>query len=533
MGFGAGVAWSLAGACAHTASDALRKLLSARGFGASDVVAGVAVLDAVVAPALALVLEFAAPPAPQHAALAAAAAAAGGAPQPRGPFPVYLLAAIASSALMLASKVLYQRALAAPLSLTVPYLAFTPAMVALIAYVALGESPPAAGLAGVAVVAMGGFWLGVLGASTATEVGFAAPPAAARGGGGGGGAGGGGAGGGGAGGAGGRGRAASGCGVGPPGLAKRSGNGGGGGALPAGLPTSALLPSSAEGAGAAAADGGGGGGEGGGGAVIFATKKKKRGGGGGGKGGNNNTPPPCSSSGGFRASPAPVMLVVAAAWSVTAALDKAGVTGAPSVAAYFLAQRLAGGLGCALLLWRTARLAPLAGRVVAGGGAPAGGGGGKGGEEGGGGGGSGSGSDADDSGETGTGGGGGSGGNSPDRSCSPPVRRRPSTPGAQGGRAGGGDPPPPAWARWLPWWAPPDLALMLAVCVVEQSAVAFFLFAVAHLLVAYVIALKRLQLLLSVIVGAVVFKERVGRRLPPILLMVAGMALIVLHPGAP
>jgi drug/metabolite transporter (DMT)-like permease len=426
MGFAAGVAWSLAGACVHTASDALRKVLSSRGFGPSDVVAGVAVLDALVAPAMALLLELAAsapgaPAAPPAAAASsppsyAAAAATRGA---------YVLIAVASSALMLASKLLYQAALAAaPLSLTVPYLAFTPALVALAAFVFLGERPPAAGLAGVAVVALGGFWLGSLGsggeAVAAAEVGV-------FGGGGGGGA---------RRGAGALATTATTKTTTTRPKAKRSGGGGVGSTGAAPLPTSTPPASWEE-------DGGGGG-----------KHDAKRG----------------------LKSPAAMMLAVAAAWSATATLDKAGVGRAPSVAAYFLAQRLSGGLGCALLLWRTARLAPLAGRVVGTGG---------GGEE------------EDD------------------------EQELEEDEQQQHGKKDGGGPFPPI---------PIDLSLMLSVCVVEQLAVAFFLFAVAHLLVSYVIALKRLQLLLSAAVGAVFFGERVGARLPPILAMVAGMVIIVLHP---
>jgi hypothetical protein len=413
---------------------------------------------------------------------------------------------------MLASKLLYQSALgAAPLSLTVPYLAFTPAMVVATAFFFLNEIPPPAGLAGVAVVALGGFWLGMLGAAAgATEVGFAPLGAEVIGD---------------------RARAAA---TARPGLAKRSssagalmaaGGGGGGGATtadaqllssgsppapPAPAAPAPLLPLSTT---ASTAGGGGappdesttrssGGSRrqrrpsAGGGAKATAAAARAR------LSGAKSAArrplwlrllPPCLRT------PAAMMLAVAAVWSVTATLDKAGVVRAPSVAAYFLAQRLAGGLGCALLLWRTARLAPLAGRVVAG----AGGGGGL--------------EDGNGAAEN-NGGFSGSGGDSDDD---------------DGDAAAGPAPPLPAWAKALPWWAPPDLTLMLGVCVVEQAAVAFFLFAVAHLLVAYVIALKRLQLLLSVAAGALVFGERVGRRLPAIALMTAGMALIVLHPGSP
>lgn len=69
-------------------------------------------------------------------------------------------AAFGSAALLLFSKFLYMRALAAsPLSLTIPYLALTPVYLVGIAYVVLGELPSPSGLAGVVVVALGGYLL--------------------------------------------------------------------------------------------------------------------------------------------------------------------------------------------------------------------------------------------------------------------------------------------------------------------------------------------------------------------------------------
>lgn len=49
--------------------------------------------------------------------------------------------------------------------------------------------------------------------------------------------------------------------------------------------------------------------------------------------------------------------------------------------------------------------------------------------------------------------------------------------------------------------------------------------------VSYMVAIKRINVLLSTLVGCVLFNERVGRRMPYILLMLLGMLLIVLQPG--
>ncbi len=55
--------------------------------------------------------------------------------------------------------------------------------------------------------------------------------------------------------------------------------------------------------------------------------------------------------------------------------------------------------------------------------------------------------------------------------------------------------------------------------------------AVMHLLVSYVVAIKRCNVLLSVLVGGLLFRERILERLPYVLLMMLGMCLIVLEPG--
>lgn len=49
--------------------------------------------------------------------------------------------------------------------------------------------------------------------------------------------------------------------------------------------------------------------------------------------------------------------------------------------------------------------------------------------------------------------------------------------------------------------------------------------------VSYMVAIKRINVLLSTLVGCVMFNERIGRRMPYILLMLLGMLLIVLQPG--
>lgn len=53
--------------------------------------------------------------------------------------------------------------------------------------------------------------------------------------------------------------------------------------------------------------------------------------------------------------------------------------------------------------------------------------------------------------------------------------------------------------------------------------------AIKYILVSYVVAIKRMNVLLSVAVGGLVFKESVLRRLPYVLLMLSGMFLIVIE----
>jgi drug/metabolite transporter (DMT)-like permease len=45
------------------------------------------------------------------------------------------------------------------------------------------------------------------------------------------------------------------------------------------------------------------------------------------------------------------------------------------------------------------------------------------------------------------------------------------------------------------------------------------------------VAIKRINVLLSTLLGCLLFNERVGRRIPAICCMLVGMLLIVLQPG--
>ena len=73
----------------------------------------------------------------------------------------FMVTVIASSCILLFARVLYQRALSvAPLSLTVPFLSFTPVLLVFIAFVFLNERPSSLGLIGVLTVGLGGYLLG-------------------------------------------------------------------------------------------------------------------------------------------------------------------------------------------------------------------------------------------------------------------------------------------------------------------------------------------------------------------------------------
>jgi drug/metabolite transporter (DMT)-like permease len=63
---------------------------------------------------------------------------------------MFILVICSSSTLLLVTKVLYQQAISSsPLSLTVPYLALTPAFLVGTAFVLVGEQPTTIGLTGV------------------------------------------------------------------------------------------------------------------------------------------------------------------------------------------------------------------------------------------------------------------------------------------------------------------------------------------------------------------------------------------------
>jgi uncharacterized membrane protein len=72
----------------------------------------------------------------------------------------FMFAAFMSAALRLVSLLLYQSAIQlAPLSTTIPYLSFTPAMLIVTAYLMIGEQPSLPGLIGVSIVTLGGYLL--------------------------------------------------------------------------------------------------------------------------------------------------------------------------------------------------------------------------------------------------------------------------------------------------------------------------------------------------------------------------------------
>ncbi|KAH7415083.1 hypothetical protein KP509_14G026500 [Ceratopteris richardii] len=69
--------------------------------------------------------------------------------------------------------------------------------------------------------------------------------------------------------------------------------------------------------------------------------------------------------------------------------------------------------------------------------------------------------------------------------------------------------------------------VLFAISSFEVLAFVSYLKSLETLLVAYSIAAKRSNVLISVFIGSLVFKEKILRRLPFILLMIGGMALIV------
>ncbi|KAG2442506.1 hypothetical protein HXX76_002592 [Chlamydomonas incerta] len=386
---------------------------------------------------------------------------------------VFATATLSSSLLLLLSRFMYQRAVCmSPLSLTIPYLAFTPAILIATAYIFLGELPGASGVAGVCVVALGGYLLNVRAGSSSpgssstgaaglkgsgdsgsvTNFGTLAAGSVAS---------------------------ASGAGLqllGGPGAAATAAASftaaSTSTAAAAGLlmqrATSSTLAAGGGGAGAGLdlesgpinngggglGAGGGGGGGGGGATGVFGGGVKRL------LGGKHLglvrrpssvadlTGRPSSSGAGALAAVLPwhqepgtvLMIGVAVIWSITASLDKLGVLTGPSIWMYFAVQRLT--IGGASLLYI----------------------------------------------------------------CATEPR--------------------------LLLLLRDNLGVMMAVSALELAAVLLFLNAVRHLLVSYVVAIKRCNVLLSVLLGAALFRESIRSRLPYIFLMMAGVMLIVLEPSS-
>jgi len=138
-----GVTLALLAACTHSVVDTTRKAAAANGIPPIALVNLPAILDAAVACSLVGLL--------------------GGFRNARldhGSGTPFALAVLSTSALLLYSKLLYQKALAlSPLSLTIPFLSFTPAILVGTAYVFVGEKPSWSGLIGVSIVAAGGYLL--------------------------------------------------------------------------------------------------------------------------------------------------------------------------------------------------------------------------------------------------------------------------------------------------------------------------------------------------------------------------------------
>ncbi len=76
-----------------------------------------------------------------------------------------------------------------------------------------------------------------------------------------------------------------------------------------------------------------------------------------------------------------------------------------------------------------------------------------------------------------------------------------------------------------------DFRLLLAISLLELGAVVFFLEAINNIFLSYVVAIKRINVLLSTLVGCVMFQETVRSRIPYILIMLLGMCIIVMQPG--
>jgi drug/metabolite transporter (DMT)-like permease len=336
---------------------------------------------------------------------------------------------VASAALKAGTSLLYQRAMQlSPVSLSVPYLAFTPMLLLVTSYFLLGERPSWCGVLGVVVMTAGAY--GLNGARGGDAEKTAAPSG--------------------------------------------SGSAGKGGKIKAGaLPANEKVLEKAKekasrdhlrGATARAAEDGAGGGSGGG-----AQKQQKPSGGGGlggllasppGSGANlaalvggdgGRKPPGGKSSGGdfvsrfacfLPAEPGSrLMLLVATLWSLTSDLDKMGKQSASSFVVFVAVQRVLMG-------------APLGGALVA----------------------------------------------------------------KVGARRAG-----EVFVE--------NAGLLLALAIGEMYTMAAYLMALDHLFVSYAIAAKRSGILLSVLGGAVFFKESIRDRLPYVCVILVGMVLVLLSGG--
>ena len=334
---------------------------------------------------------------------------------------------VASAALKAGTSLLYQRAMQlSPVSLSVPYLAFTPMLLLVTSYFLLGERPSWRGVLGVVVMTAGAY--GLNGARGGDAEKTAAPSG--------------------------------------------SGPAGKGGKIKAGaLPANEKVLEKAKekasrdhlrGATARAAEDGAGGGGGG------AQKQQKPSGGGGlggllasppGSGANlaalvggdgGRKPPGGKSSGDFvsrfacflPAEPGSrLMLLVATLWSLTSDLDKMGKQSASSFVVFVAVQRVLMG-------------APLGGALVA----------------------------------------------------------------KVGARRAG-----EVFVE--------NAGLLLALAIGEMYTMAAYLMALDHLFVSYAIAAKRSGILLSVLGGAVFFKESIRDRLPYVCVILVGMVLVLLSGG--
>jgi uncharacterized membrane protein len=77
---------------------------------------------------------------------------------------------VTSALIKAGSSLLFQRALSiSPVSLTVPYLSFTPAVLLITSYFMLGEVPEAAGVLGVVIMTAGAYGLNTAGARREDE----------------------------------------------------------------------------------------------------------------------------------------------------------------------------------------------------------------------------------------------------------------------------------------------------------------------------------------------------------------------------